>query len=85
MNLFAPRKIYTVSEITADVKACLESEFSEVLVEGEISNLTAAASGHLYFGLKDKGAQIRCVCFRSKARFLSFELKMACRWSPVAT
>ena len=72
MNLFAPQKIYTVSEITADVKACLESEFSRVSVEGEISNLTAATSGHLYFGLKDKGAQIRCVCFRSKARFLKF-------------
>jgi len=72
MNLFAPRKIYTVSEITADVKACLESEFSEVCVEGEISNLAAAASGHLYFGLKDKGAQMRCVCFRGKARFLKF-------------
>jgi len=72
MNLFAPRKIYTVSEITAGVKACLESEFSQVSVEGEISNLAAAASGHLYFGLKDKGAQIRCVCFRGKARFLKF-------------
>jgi len=72
MNLFAPRKIYTVSEITADVKACLESEFSGVSVEGEISNLVAAASGHLYFALKDKGAQMRCVCFRSRARFLKF-------------
>jgi len=75
MNLFAPRKIYTVSEITAGVKACLESEFSEVSIEGEISNLAAAASGHLYFGLKDKGAQIRCVCFRGKARFLKFRVE----------
>jgi exodeoxyribonuclease VII large subunit len=72
MNLFAPRKIYTVSAITAGIKACLESEFSEVSIEGEISNLSAAASGHLYFGLKDKGAQLRCVCFRGKARFLKF-------------
>jgi exodeoxyribonuclease VII large subunit len=72
MNLFAPRKIYTVSEITADVKDCLESEFADLWVEGEISNFTAAASGHLYFALKDKGAQMRCVCFRSKARFLKF-------------
>jgi exodeoxyribonuclease VII large subunit len=72
MNLFAPQKIYTVSEITADVKACLESEFSGVSVVGEISNLAAAASGHLYFALKDKGAQVRCVCFRSRARFLKF-------------
>jgi len=72
MNLFATRKIYSVSQITAGVKDCLETEFSDVCVEGEVSNLVAAASGHLYFGLKDKGAQIRCVCFRSRARFLKF-------------
>lgn len=72
MNLFAPRKIYTVSEITAGVKDCLESEFADVWVEGEISNFTAAASGHLYFALKDKGAQMRCVCFRGRARLLKF-------------
>jgi exodeoxyribonuclease VII large subunit len=72
MNLFAPRQIYTVSEITAGVKACLESEFSDLWIEGEVSNFVAAASGHLYFGLKDKGAQMRCVCFRGKARFLKF-------------
>ncbi len=72
MNLFPTRKIYTVSELTVEVKACLENEFVNILVEGEISNFTAAGSGHLYFNLKDKGAQIRCVCFRSKARFLKF-------------
>ena len=75
MNLFPPRKIYTVSEITASVKACLESEFSGISVEGEVSNLTAAASGHLYFGLKDRGAQVRCVCFRSRTRFLKFRVE----------
>jgi exodeoxyribonuclease VII large subunit len=73
MNLFPSPRIYTVSEITAEVKATLESEFAAVFVEGEISNFTAATSGHLYFVLKDRGAQIKCVCFRSKARFLKFK------------
>lgn len=72
MNLFPARKVYTVSELTAEVKACLEDEFVNILVEGEIANFTAAASGHLYFNLKDRGAQIRCVCFRSRARILKF-------------
>ena len=72
MNLFAPQKIYTVSEITADVKACLESEFSGVSVEGEISNLDRRRIRHLYFGMKDKGAQIRCVLFSEQSAFLKF-------------
>jgi exodeoxyribonuclease VII large subunit len=75
MNLAPSRKIYTVSEITASVKATLEVEFSGVFIEGEISNFAAAPSGHLYFVLKDKGAQIRCVCFRSRARFLKFKVE----------
>jgi exodeoxyribonuclease VII large subunit len=73
MNLFPSRTIYTVSQITAEIKASLESEFADVLVEGEISNFTAAASGHLYFVLKDKTAQLKCVCFRSKARVFKFK------------
>jgi exodeoxyribonuclease VII large subunit len=73
VNLFAPRKIYSVSEITAQIKDLLETEFPEVLVEGEISNFTAAASGHLYFVLKDQGAQIKCAFFRQRARLLKFK------------
>jgi exodeoxyribonuclease VII large subunit len=72
MNLFPSRTIYTVSQITAEIKTTLESEFADVLVEGEISNFTAAISGHLYFVLRDKNAQLKCVCFRSKARFFKF-------------
>ena len=48
-------------------------EFPDVLVEGEISNFTAASSGHMYFVLKDKGAQIKCACFRQRARYLKFK------------
>src|SRR5215831_17724056 len=74
-DLFPLRKVYTVSEITAQIKNLLEAEFVDVTIEGEISNFTVAASGHLYFVLKDKGAQIKCVFFRSKARFLRFKVE----------
>lgn len=73
MTLFSSTRIYTVSELTVEVKDLLEAEFTGILVEGEISNFTAAGSGHLYFVLKDKSAQVRCVCFRHKARFFKFK------------
>ncbi len=75
MNYFSPTKVYSVSELTAEVKARLEAEFAEILVEGEISNFTAAGSGHLYWVLKDKSAQVRCVCFRHKARLFKFKVE----------
>lgn len=75
MSSKSERKILTISEITARIKAMLESEFSSVWVEGEISNFTRAASGHLYFTLKDESAQLRCVCFRAHARGIRFNLE----------
>ncbi len=73
MSLFPSARVYTVSELTVEVKELLEGDFSGIMVEGEISNFTAAGSGHLYFVLKDKSAQVRCVCFRHKARFFKFK------------
>ena len=75
MNISNPQKIYGVFEFTSQVKSALERNFQDVLVEGEISNLTASSRGHLYFALKDTQAQIKCVCFRSKARLLRFQLE----------
>jgi len=69
------RKVYTVSEITGRIKGLLEAEFASVWVEGEISNFTRAASGHLYFTIKDDSAQLRCVCFRTFARGIRFRLE----------
>lgn len=69
------RKILTVSEVTGRIKGLLETEFGSLWVEGEISNLTRATSGHLYFTLKDESAQLRCVCFRSSARSIRFNLE----------
>jgi exodeoxyribonuclease VII large subunit len=56
--------IYSVSDITGDVKSILESAFDSIWVEGEISNLRIAGSQHAYFVLKDDRSQIRCVLFK---------------------
>jgi exodeoxyribonuclease VII large subunit len=66
------RRIFTVSELTALVKAQLEAAFGDVWVEGEVSNLRCPPSGHLYFSLKDRAGQLRAVCFRSGGRRLKF-------------
>ena len=69
------RQVLTVSELTAMVRASLETSFSEVWLEGEISNLRAPGSGHLYCTLKDQTSQIRAVIFRSTAIRLRFGLE----------
>lgn len=73
MNLFAERRILTVSQLTGLVKGVLEENFEHVWVEGEVSNFSMPASGHFYFTLKDAGAQLRCVMFRASARALKFK------------
>ena len=67
------RPIYTVSQLTAEVKSLLERNFEHLWVEGEISNLRLPSSGHLYFTLKDESAQVRGVMFRLQNRLLKFE------------
>jgi len=66
------KKIYSVSELNRETKDLLCSHFSFIQVEGEISNLSQPASGHIYFSLKDKRAQIRCAMFKSQLRRLNF-------------
>jgi len=68
-----PRSIYSVTDLTSALRDLLEGEFGDIWVEGEISNLKAAASGHIYFTLKDPGAQLRAVLFRSSMRLLKFK------------
>jgi exodeoxyribonuclease VII large subunit len=65
-------KIYSVSSLTREIKSLLEGSFREIWLEGEISNFRPAASGHLYFGLKDASSQIRAVMFRGSAATLRF-------------
>jgi exodeoxyribonuclease VII large subunit len=69
----SPRKVFTVSELTSEIKMLLEEEFESLWVEGEISNFRRHTSGHLYFTLKDENSQIRAVMFRSQAGLLAFE------------
>jgi exodeoxyribonuclease VII large subunit len=69
------RRILTVSELTAQIRTTLERQFFEMWVEGELSNCKVWNTGHLYFTLKDQGAQIRGVMFRGSLRFLRFTPK----------
>jgi len=62
------RKVYTVSELNRRCKQTLESQFSTIWLEAEISNLAMPASGHWYFSLKDQKAQVRCAMFKGKNR-----------------
>jgi exodeoxyribonuclease VII large subunit len=66
---------YTVSDLNRATKDLLSTYFSVIQVEGEISNLSTPSSGHIYFSLKDKKAQIRCAMFKSQQRRLSFQPK----------
>lgn len=68
-----PEKIYTVTEITREIKEILEESFPSVWVEGEISNYILHSSGHRYFSLKDENSQIRCTLWRFRGSRLSFE------------
>jgi exodeoxyribonuclease VII large subunit len=68
-----PRRVWTVRDLIGALRTSVEREYSDVWVEGEISNFRAADSGHLYFTLKDGDAQLRLVMFRSQARLLRFK------------
>jgi exodeoxyribonuclease VII large subunit len=67
--------IWTVSDFNRHVAKLLERHVPLVWIAGEVSNLTRAASGHWYFSLKDRDAQVRCVIFRNANRLLDFALR----------
>lgn len=66
--------IPTVSQLTDKIKLQLEQNFSDILVEGETSNLTQSRNGHYYFTLKDAGASLPCVVWRGTAQQLGLTL-----------
>jgi exodeoxyribonuclease VII large subunit len=66
------RRIWRVGDLVSAVRTTVERGYTDVWVEGEISNFRPAESGHLYFTLKDGDAQLRIVMFRSQARLLRF-------------
>ncbi|MEY2410023.1 MAG: exodeoxyribonuclease large subunit [Verrucomicrobiota bacterium] len=66
-ELFPPeetRRVLSVSELTSTVRRLLEKEIGDIWISGEVTNLRAQSSGHVYFTLKDSGAQLSCVLFR---------------------
>src|SRR6186713_2473569 len=65
MQMKAPRDVYTVGRLNAEARMLLESGLPPLWVEGEISNFSSPSSGHWYFTLKDRNAQIRCAMFRA--------------------
>jgi exodeoxyribonuclease VII large subunit len=62
--------VLTITQITQAIKLCLESTFSVIWLQGELSNVKLHTSGHLYFSLKDQGAQIAAVMYRSDVQLL---------------
>jgi len=67
--------VIPVSMLNRLARERLESAFPLCWVAGEVSNLTYAASGHVYFSLKDAAAQVRCVMFRNRAQLLGWRLE----------
>jgi exodeoxyribonuclease VII large subunit len=67
------RRVFSVGELTRDIRALIEGHFGEIWLEGEISNCKVWNTGHMYFTLKDEGAQIKAVMFRTAVRYLRFK------------
>lgn len=60
------RKVFSVAELTEQIRRLLEKQIGQVWVSGEVTNFRAQSSGHIYFTLKDTNAQISCVLFRNE-------------------
>src|SRR6202790_3463012 len=71
-NLMPDRKTFTVSELTGKICDLLAKNFTDISVQGEVSNCREAQSGHIYFTLKDDRAQVRCVYFKQQQRGVKF-------------
>jgi exodeoxyribonuclease VII large subunit len=70
-----PKEIFSVSEVTSDIKLLLEDNFASIWIEGEISNLKISANGHGYFSLKDDEASLSSVIFRGNLNQVKFDLE----------
>ena len=75
MNARPERDVYSVGRLNREVRLLLEAGLPPVWVEGEISNFSSPASGHWYFTLKDRDAQIRCAMFRARNLAVPFRPK----------
>jgi len=70
MNFDITQQVYSVSSLTRELKNLVESKYRFIQVQGEISSLKRAYSGHAYFTLKDDSAQLKSVLFKGTARYL---------------
>ena len=75
MSATGTAKVLSVSSLNQMAKSLLEGHFSQVAVEGEISNFANPASGHWYFTLKDQKSQLRCAMFAGRNRLVPFNPK----------
>lgn len=71
----ASEGVIRVSELNRLARQALEQRFPLAWIAGEVSNLTKASSGHVYFTLKDEAAQVRCAMFRNRAQVLPWRLE----------
>jgi len=71
----AERDVYSVARLNREARTLLEAGLPPLWVEGEISNFSAPGSGHWYFSLKDRDAQIRCAMFRTRNQAVGFRPK----------
>ena len=74
-NMKTQKHIYTITELTRQIRVVLEDTFSRIWVEGEVSNFIKHSSGHMYFSLKDKNSVLSCVLFRNQNQNLKFKIE----------
>ena len=72
LNRYEPTKVYTISQLTREIRGSLERGFGNIWVGGEISNYRTPSSGHWYFTLKDEKSQLTTVMFRGSNQYLKF-------------
>ena len=75
MKTMEEKKIYTVGELTRNIRRILEGSFGTVWVEGEVSNFTSHQSGHMYFSIRDKDSVLSSVLFRRVNYGLKFKIE----------
>jgi exodeoxyribonuclease VII large subunit len=83
----AARSVYSVGQLNREVRTLLESGIGQIWVQGELSNLARPSSGHWYFSLKDRDAQLRCAMFRTRnalARFTPREGQLVLAYGRVS-
>ncbi|MBX2846683.1 MAG: exodeoxyribonuclease VII large subunit [Acidiferrobacterales bacterium] len=69
------KTVYQVSDLLNEMRRLMEVSYPEIWIEGELSSLSAPASGHLYFSLKDEQSQLRCAMFRNRASISRYQPK----------